>query len=71
MALNNIKKAGNFHAEFIKPYSTHDQRTIGFVLQSEKIEVPYEFTKDWALILRPELYTFLLGDRGIDFTRLK
>ncbi|KAI0676456.1 hypothetical protein C8Q78DRAFT_1073261 [Trametes maxima] len=44
------------HAEATENYSTLDQRTLGFVLHSEKIEgsvEPYKFSKGWALI---ELY---------------
>ena len=44
------------HNEVTKHRTIPDQRVIGFVLHSEKIEVSVEshsFTKDWALI---ELY---------------
>ncbi|KAI9438364.1 hypothetical protein H4582DRAFT_2111739 [Lactarius indigo] len=49
-----------------KVNAIHDERVIGFVLHSEKIEVsvePYSFTKDWALI---ELY-----DEKIDWPPFK
>ncbi|KAL4251294.1 hypothetical protein ABKN59_006725 [Abortiporus biennis] len=55
-ATKEIKKVKELHAEVTENYSTLDQRTIGFVLHSEKIEVsaaPCGFTRDWALI---ELY---------------
>lgn len=54
------------HSEVTENYTTLNQRTIGFVLYSEKIEVsvePYKFTKDWALI---QLY----NDK-IDWTTFK
>lgn len=44
------------HDEVTKHRAIPDQRVIGFVLHSEKVEVsvePHNFTKDWALI---ELY---------------
>ncbi|OBZ77823.1 hypothetical protein A0H81_02037 [Grifola frondosa] len=55
-ATREIQRVKAIHNEVIENYTTLDQRTIGFVLHSEKIEVsiePYKFTKDWALI---ELY---------------
>ncbi|KAH7882030.1 hypothetical protein F5I97DRAFT_1832632 [Phlebopus sp. FC_14] len=55
-ATREIQRVKELHSEVIENYTTLDQRTIGFVLHSEKIEVsvePYKFTKDWALI---ELY---------------
>ena len=55
-ATKEIQKVKAIHAEVTENFSTLDQRTIGFVLHSEKIEVsvePFKFTKDWALI---ELY---------------
>ena len=55
-ATREIQRVKAIHSEVIENYTTLDQRTIGFVLHSEKIEVsvePYKFTKDWALI---ELY---------------
>ncbi|KAN0081180.1 hypothetical protein V8E55_008804 [Tylopilus felleus] len=61
-----IQRVKAIHSEVIENYTTLDQRTIGFVLHSEKIEVsvePYKFTKDWALI---ELY----NDK-IDWTMFK
>ncbi len=41
------------HDEVTKHRAIPDQRVIGFVLHSEKVEVsvePHNFTKDWALI---------------------
>ncbi|KAF8270015.1 hypothetical protein EI94DRAFT_854808 [Lactarius quietus] len=61
-----IQRVKAIHSEVIENYTTLDQRTIGFVLHSEKIEVsvePYKFTKDWALI---QLY----NDK-IDWTTFK
>ncbi|PWW76363.1 hypothetical protein C7212DRAFT_351499 [Tuber magnatum] len=55
-ATEKIKEANTIHDEVTKCRTTPDQRVIGFVLHSEKIEVsakPHGFTKDWALI---ELY---------------
>jgi hypothetical protein len=51
------------HDEVTKHRTTTDQRVIGFVLHSEKVEVsvePHNFDKDWALI---ELY-----DEKIDWS---
>src|SRR5258708_9853838 len=51
-----IDHAKDLHNEVTKYRTTPEQRAIGFVLHSEKIEVsvePYGFTRDWALI---ELY---------------
>jgi hypothetical protein len=65
-ATREIQRVKAIHSEVIENYTTLDQRTIGFVLHSEKIEVsvePYKFTKDWALI---ELY----NDK-IDWTTFK
>ncbi|KAH9947295.1 hypothetical protein B0H21DRAFT_778635 [Amylocystis lapponica] len=61
-----IQRVKAIHSEVTENYTTFDQRTIGFVLHSEKIEVsvePYKFTKDWAFI---ELY----NDK-IDWTTFK
>ncbi|KAF9783224.1 hypothetical protein BJ322DRAFT_1110106 [Thelephora terrestris] len=61
-----IQRVKAIHGEVVENYTTLDQRTIGFVLHSEKIEVsaePYKFTNDWALI---ELY----NDK-IDWTTFK
>ncbi|KAF8580920.1 hypothetical protein K439DRAFT_1648029 [Ramaria rubella] len=55
-AKKKIEQVNAFHDEVTKRRTTPDQRVIGFVLHSEKIEVsvdPHGFTKDWALI---ELY---------------
>lgn len=55
-AKKDIEKANAIHSEVTKRRTTPDQRVIGFVLHSEKIEVSVGdcgFTKDWALI---ELY---------------
>ncbi|KAH8113198.1 hypothetical protein DFH11DRAFT_367544 [Phellopilus nigrolimitatus] len=55
-AKKKIEQVNAFHDEVTKRSTTPDQRVIGFVLHSEKIEVsvdPHGFTKDWALI---ELY---------------
>jgi hypothetical protein len=55
-AKKKIEKVNAIHGEVTKRRTTPDQRVVGFVLHSEKIEVsvePYGFTKDWALI---ELY---------------
>ncbi|KAG9084510.1 hypothetical protein FRC06_004054 [Ceratobasidium sp. 370] len=56
-AKDDIKEVNALHDEVTKRRTTADQRVIGFVLHSEKIEVsvdPHGFTKDWALI---ELYS--------------
>lgn len=61
-----IEEANAIHNEVTKNRTTPDQRVIGFVLHSEKIEVsvdPHGFTKDWALI---ELY-----DQKIDWATFK
>jgi hypothetical protein len=55
-ATKKIEEMNALHDKVTKLRTTPDQRVIGFVLHSEKIEVsvePYHFTKDWALI---ELY---------------
>jgi hypothetical protein len=55
-AMKKIEKVKTLHDEVTKRYTTPDQRVIGFVLHSERIEVsvkPHGFTKDWSLI---ELY---------------
>ncbi|KAL6308599.1 hypothetical protein BKA93DRAFT_725412, partial [Sparassis latifolia] len=65
-AMREIQRVKAIHGEVIENYTTLDQRMIGFILHSEKIEVsiePYKFTKDWALI---ELY----NDK-IDWTTFK
>ncbi|ETW74722.1 hypothetical protein HETIRDRAFT_127172 [Heterobasidion irregulare TC 32-1] len=65
-ATREIQRVKAIYSEAIENYTTLDQRTIGFVIHSEKIEVsvePYKFTKDWALI---ELY----NDK-IDWTTFK
>jgi hypothetical protein len=65
-ATKNIEQVNALHDEVTKLRSTPNQRVIGFVLHSEKIEVsvdPHGFTKDWALI---ELY-----DEKIDWTSFK
>lgn len=51
-----IEQVNALHGEVTRRGTTPDQRTIGFVLHSDTIEVsvePHKFTKDWALI---ELY---------------
>ncbi|KAF8599367.1 hypothetical protein BDV93DRAFT_497846 [Ceratobasidium sp. AG-I] len=65
-ATEKIKQVNALHEDVTKRSATPDQRTIGFVLHSEKIEVsvePPRFTKDWALI---ELY-----DEKIDWATFK
>ncbi|KIY44819.1 hypothetical protein FISHEDRAFT_77229 [Fistulina hepatica ATCC 64428] len=65
-ATKKIEEVNAIHDEVTKHRTTPDQRVIGFVLHSEKIEVsvePYNFTKDWALI---ELY-----DEKIDWPTFK
>ncbi|EIW79463.1 hypothetical protein CONPUDRAFT_125778 [Coniophora puteana RWD-64-598 SS2] len=65
-AIKKIGKVNAIHDEVIKHRAAPDQRVIGFVLHSEKIEVevePHGFTKDWALI---ELY-----DEKIDWPTFK
>jgi hypothetical protein len=55
-ATKEIQKVNAIHDEVTKLYTTLEQRVIGFVLHSEKIEVSvgsHQFTNDWALI---ELY---------------
>jgi hypothetical protein len=55
-ATREIEQAEALYDEVTKHRTTPDQRVIGFVLHSEKIEVsvdPHGFTKDWALV---ELY---------------
>jgi len=52
-ATRKIKRVNEIHNEVTKHRATPDQRIIGFVLHSEKIEVSADthgFTKDWALI---------------------
>jgi len=54
--MKTIEQVNALHGEPTRRRTTPDQRTIGFVLHSEKIQVsvePHKFTKDWALI---ELY---------------
>jgi len=65
-ATKKIEEVNAIHNEVTKRRTTPDQRVIGFVLHSEKIEVsvePHNFTKDWALI---ELY-----DEKIDWPAFK
>jgi len=55
-ARQTIKEVNAIHNEVTKHHNTPDQRVIGFVLHSQKIDVsvdPHGFTEDWALI---ELY---------------
>lgn len=52
-ATGTIKEANVLHDDVTKHYATPEQRTVGFVLHSEKIDVsvgPNQFTQDWALI---------------------
>ena len=52
-AKQTIEEANAIHNEVTKLRTIPDQRIIGFVLHSEKIEVSVDhhgFTKDWALI---------------------
>ncbi|KAH8115973.1 hypothetical protein DFH11DRAFT_1583254 [Phellopilus nigrolimitatus] len=52
-AEKEIEEANKLHNEVTKNLTTIEQRTIGHVLHSEKIEVsvePHGYTKDWALI---------------------
>ena len=65
-AKEEIEEVNAIHDEVTKHRTTPDQRVIGFVLHSEKIEVsvePHHFTRDWALI---ELY-----DEKIDWATFK
>jgi hypothetical protein len=65
-AKEKIEEAERLQDEVIKQSTTLEQRVIGFVLHSEKIEVsvePYNFTKDWALV---EIY-----HNAIDWQRFK
>ncbi|EJD04750.1 uncharacterized protein FOMMEDRAFT_119956 [Fomitiporia mediterranea MF3/22] len=65
-ATKTIEQVNKLHDEVTKRRTIPDQRTIGYVLHSEKIEVlvePHKFTKDWALI---ELY-----DEKIDWPAFK
>jgi hypothetical protein len=65
-ATKKIKKVNAIHDEVTKCRTIPDQRVLGFVLHSEKIEVsvePHNFTKDWALI---ELY-----EEKIDWSTFK
>ncbi|KAJ7781877.1 hypothetical protein DFH07DRAFT_949569 [Mycena maculata] len=55
-AKKDVEQVNALHDKVTEHRTTHDQRVIGFVLHSEKIEVsvdPHGFIKDWALI---ELY---------------
>ncbi|KAG7094922.1 hypothetical protein E1B28_005728 [Marasmius oreades] len=55
-ATKKIEEVKALHDEVINYHSKPDQRVVGFLLHSEKIEVsvkPHNFTNDWALI---ELY---------------
>ncbi|KAG0642415.1 hypothetical protein HOY80DRAFT_881744 [Tuber brumale] len=61
-----IWEVNALHDEVTKRRTTPEQRVIGFILHSEKIESsvkPYGFNKDWALI---ELY-----DEKIDWSTFK
>ncbi|KAH9039472.1 hypothetical protein EDB83DRAFT_2411948 [Lactarius deliciosus] len=52
-ATKKIEEVNTLHDEVTKHRTTPDQRVIGFVLHSERIEVsvkPHGFTKDWGLI---------------------
>ena len=52
-AKKEMEKANGLHSEVTKHRTIPEQRVVGFVLHSEKIEVevePYNFTKDWALV---------------------
>ena len=65
-ATKKIEEVNAIHDEVTKRRTTPDQRVIGFVLHSEKIEVsvePHNFTKDWALIE--------LSDEKIDWPTFK
>lgn len=55
MQKKEIEEAEAVHCEATRDYSTLEQRTIGFVLHSEKIDVSVKqgFTNDWAFV---ELY---------------
>jgi hypothetical protein len=59
-ARKRINKVNALHDEVTKHRTTLQQRVIGFVLHSERIEVsvePHGYTKDWALI---ELYETMI-----------
>ncbi|KAI9767871.1 MAG: hypothetical protein M1840_005364 [Geoglossum simile] len=65
-AAEKIEEVNAIHDEVTKHRTIPDQRVLGFVLHSEKIEVsvePHNFTKDWALI---ELY-----EEKIDWSTFK
>ena len=68
-AKEKIEQVDALHEDVTKRCTMPDQRIIGFVLHSEKIELPVEhpsdpkFTKDWAMI---ELY-----DKKIDWDTFK
>jgi hypothetical protein len=56
-AMKDIEAVNTLHDEVTRRRTTPDQRALGFVLHSEKIEVavkPHGFTNDWALIERYE-----------------
>ena len=56
MAQKKMDEVNALHDEVTKRRTTPDQRVVGFVLHSEKIDLsvePFNFTNDWALI---ELY---------------
>ncbi|KAH9039473.1 hypothetical protein EDB83DRAFT_2507660 [Lactarius deliciosus] len=65
-ATKKIKEVNTLHDEVTKHRTTPDQRVIGFVLHSERIEdsvKPHGFTNDWGLI---ELY-----EEKIDWSTFK
>ena len=65
-ATKTIEEANVLHNEVTKHRTTPEQRVVGYVLHSAKIEVsvgPNKFTQDWALI---ELY-----DNKIDWPSFK
>ncbi len=52
-ATREIQEVNMLHSEVTEHRTTLDQRIIGFVLHSEKIETvvePHSYTRDWALI---------------------
>lgn len=64
-AKKEIEQVNALHDEVTKHRTVFNQRVIGFVLHSEKIEVsvnPHGFTKDWALI---ELYNEKIDWAGL------
>jgi len=64
--MKKIEEVNAIHDEVTKRRTTPDQRVLGFVLHSEKIEVsvePHNFAKDWALF---ELY-----DEKVDWSTFK